>query len=156
VSHDDLAILTPYGVFCLSCVPKDLEDDDLFAVYDDEQLDAYPVCERCGRKHDYTNLTPRGERFELEVRGPRPDDVMLTECGPADKLLELSIVDDRVVAVFAPSRLSDLASLVKRHRDAHPDAAVWVTRQHGAVELASPSVYDPHHRPDSPYVNLQG
>jgi hypothetical protein len=134
--HTD-AVQTPEGVFCRTCLPPHLAASPqvLFSLHGDEQLDAYPVCEACGAKHRVGSLTPLGDRFETEVSGPRPGDVLLTETGPALHLTELSICEEAVIGVFGAAQRPYLKDWLEGFLRRHAESRVWQVRHSGEVVL---------------------
>ena len=132
-----MVYLTPAGHYCEGCLPDTwaASPKDVFTVYPDAQLDAYPVCTKCGRKHAYMGLSLQGARFEAEIVGPESGDIILTECGPANKMIELSILEDGVIGVYVPHQADRLRTDISNLRQSHPGANVWRIDGDGASEL---------------------
>ena len=63
---DYLAVTYNAGVCCIDCLPieLDVESDGVFPIFADSEWDYYPVCDACGTKHDYVNLTSDGQEYE--------------------------------------------------------------------------------------------
>lgn len=130
------AALTPDGVYCVDCVPDKWRRDysQVFTIYPDSEHDSLPVCQACGRKHDYAALTLVGERFELEIAGPQPGDALLTECGPGNSLLEFSVCEGAFVGIYTPDQRAQLRRDVRDHlKGTH--AVAWRVFAEGGSEL---------------------
>ena len=134
---DVIAVQTPEGVFCEGCLPPALAQrkHELFTIHDDMAFDVYPVCEACGERFTDVVLDEAGTKYELEVRGPVQGDVLLTETGAGGFLIELSLVEDAVVAMFLPSQHERLRTWIQGYLRAHPSANVWADRYYGPLEL---------------------
>jgi hypothetical protein len=132
-----IAVETPQGVYCEGCLPLHLAVrlKELFAVTDDMLFDTYPLCESCGKRHDYVQLTGAGEKYEVEIRGPVFGDVMLTNAGPGGQYLELSVVEDSVLALFRPDQREALRSWIQRYLLQNPEAIVWHTQYDGSLAI---------------------
>lgn len=59
-SYDFDAVTYDGAVYCCECVPVDANPEDIFPIFADEELDYYPVCDKCGHEHDYMSLTSYG------------------------------------------------------------------------------------------------
>ena len=60
------AVTTSDGaVYCIDCIPDgvDVESDEVRPIFASDEVDCYPVCDRCGRVHDYMGLTSDGEEY---------------------------------------------------------------------------------------------
>lgn len=58
------AVTTSDGaVYCIDCIPDgiDVESDEVRPIFASDEVDVYPVCDQCGRVHDYMGLTSDGE-----------------------------------------------------------------------------------------------
>ena len=60
-------------VFCVPCLPDHLNTDseEVYPVFASSEWDYYPVCDHCGREHDYVILTVYGLRQEWLRALPR-------------------------------------------------------------------------------------
>ena len=128
------AVRTPEGVYCQDCLPLwlSVRSKDLFTIHHDEEFDEYPVCVACGERHDYPILSPRGERYQQELCGPQPQDVLLTETGPANALIELSLIEDSIIGVYRPDQRELLRQWLRQHLANRP-SAVWFLRAEDGV-----------------------
>lgn len=128
-------VQSPHGDYCESCVPPWLGAHEMFTVQTDDVVEEYPFCAVCGRRHEYMLLSPVGERYQRELVGPRRGDVLVTHAGPANALREVSLVEDGIVAVFAPDQFDDLRQWVERYCRQHPTAFVWELEDEGVATL---------------------
>lgn len=57
-SYDFNAVVYDGMIFCNECLPDgiDLNSDDVCPIFADSEWDYAPVCENCGREHDYMTL----------------------------------------------------------------------------------------------------
>lgn len=57
-SYDFDAVAYEGAVYCIECLPEgvNLSDDDVYPVFADQEVDSYPVCDKCGELHDYVTL----------------------------------------------------------------------------------------------------
>jgi len=55
-SFDFEAVVYNGSVYCTDCCPVDLEDEDVMPIFADQEWDSIPICEACGREHDYVIL----------------------------------------------------------------------------------------------------
>lgn len=49
-------------VLCVACLPPGItiNDRSVYPIFADSEWDSAPVCDRCGKQHDYVNLTNEG------------------------------------------------------------------------------------------------
>ena len=132
------AVRTPYGTYCEVCVPAWLRQrpKDLFSIQPDEEFDEYPACAACGARLEGVTLSPLGVRYQRELVGPQQGDVLVTHAGPANALREVSLVEDGIVAVFAPDQWDELRQWVERYCRQHPSAFVWELEDEGVTTLS--------------------
>ena len=132
-------VRTPSGVYCEGCLTlwQVLHSRDVFTLDPDDAVDEYPICDTCGRRHEDVTLSPLGERYQSELVGPRLGDVLLTHAGPANALLELSLVEESVVGVFRPDQREFLRQWIRQYQHDHPDAVVWELEDQGVPTLSS-------------------
>lgn len=50
------------SVYCNECADVDLNGENVYPIFADQEWDHYPVCDVCGREHDYVRLTSEGIR----------------------------------------------------------------------------------------------
>lgn len=138
-TNQEWARNTPDGVYCAECTPQKWRDNtrQVFTIYPDNEVNAYPICVVCGRKHTYVALSDEGLKFELEVVGPTPGDVLLTECGPANALTEFSINEGELIGIYLPSQVKNLKDDVHKHLRKNPEATVWRVFADGNSELTN-------------------
>jgi len=55
-SFDFEAVVYDGAVYCVECCPVDVESEDVAPVFADQEWDYVPVCDVCGREHDYVIL----------------------------------------------------------------------------------------------------
>lgn len=55
-SYDFEAVIVEDGVFCLECVPPNVEAEDGFPIFADSEWENYPVCCVCNFVHEYVTL----------------------------------------------------------------------------------------------------
>lgn len=46
--------------YCTRCLPSNVSNDMTRPIFQDMELDSFPVCEKCGKEHDYMGLTDFG------------------------------------------------------------------------------------------------
>lgn len=53
------------AVYCTECLPNDVdvESDEVCPIFASDEVDDYPICDKCGRVHDYMGLTGNGEEY---------------------------------------------------------------------------------------------
>jgi len=68
-SYDYEAVVWSDMILCVECLPDEVkvDDEDVSPVFADSEWDHIPVCEECGREHDYMVLLPR--EMVVEVPG---------------------------------------------------------------------------------------
>lgn len=56
-------------VLCVECLPAGVtpESDECHPIFASDEWDYYPVCDACGREHDYVGLTTCGEEIRARV-----------------------------------------------------------------------------------------
>lgn len=67
------------GTFCYpACTPEDLdvEADHVRPVFASDELDHYPVCDKCGGEHDYVSLTTDGHVARVEALADRMERIV--------------------------------------------------------------------------------
>jgi len=55
-SFDFEAVAYDGAVYCVECCPVDVENEDVSPIFADQEWDYVPVCDVCGREHDYVTL----------------------------------------------------------------------------------------------------
>jgi len=55
-SFDFEAVAYDGAVYCVECCPVDVENEDVSPIFADQEWDYVPVCDVCGREHDYVIL----------------------------------------------------------------------------------------------------
>lgn len=65
-SYDYEALTYDGAVYCKGCLPAgvDPQSNEVMPVFADSEWDYYPACDKCGKVHDYVNLTPEGRAYE--------------------------------------------------------------------------------------------
>lgn len=65
-SYDYEACAYDGAVYCNGCLPDGIttESEEVTPVFADSEWDGYPVCDACGEKHEYVNLTREGRLQE--------------------------------------------------------------------------------------------
>ena len=60
-------------IFCVDCLDEwcgddyELRDELIYhPIFADSEWDRYPVCDHCGKEHDYVGLTSDGEQWLWE------------------------------------------------------------------------------------------
>jgi hypothetical protein len=70
-SFDFDAVVYDGSVYCTNSLPDDVprDDDQVYPIFTDSELDSYPVCDACGREHDYMVLNQYGPVASLGEDG---------------------------------------------------------------------------------------
>ena len=65
-SYDFDAVFFDGECYCIECLPDEIyvDDTEVDPIFADTELDFYPVCCICGRKHEYCGLTIDGVENE--------------------------------------------------------------------------------------------
>lgn len=65
-AYDYEAVTYDGAVYCSGCLPKGIssESEDVSPIFANSEWDGYPVCDACGEKHEYVNLTCHGRLAE--------------------------------------------------------------------------------------------
>lgn len=51
------------AVYCTECLPDGVDvESDAIPIFASDEVDCYPVCDKCGRVHDYMGLTSDEEK----------------------------------------------------------------------------------------------
>jgi hypothetical protein len=50
------------GVYCVDCLPKGVDDEDVTPIFATDEVDHAQVCDRCGAVHDYMNVREPDQR----------------------------------------------------------------------------------------------
>lgn len=50
------AVAMDGSVLCVECVPDNIDVESLDPIFADSEWDTYPVCDKCGRVHEYVAL----------------------------------------------------------------------------------------------------
>ena len=68
------AVVYDGAVYCTGCLPEGVTEDseEVHPAFADSEWDHYPVCDACGERHTYVNLTADGRRNELSHGHMRP------------------------------------------------------------------------------------
>ena len=120
-SFDFEAVVYDGAVYCVECCPVDVEDEDVAPIFADEEWGYAPVCDACGRVHDYVTL--------LE-EAPEPDDLVLSPTGPLGSRTLLSVVDGPVIGEYSTEEEAIQAARDYCQREGYwPN--LWMLSDHG-------------------------
>src|SRR5437773_6484462 len=63
-AYDYEALIYDGAVYCVGCLPDGVNEEstDVAPIFAASECDSYPVCDACGREHDYVSLTEYGQR----------------------------------------------------------------------------------------------
>jgi hypothetical protein len=113
------------SVLCAGCLPDgvSVEDQRVHPIFASEEVDAYPTCDKCGRLHDYMNLTAHGAAEAKAAADARFEAVLLYGQYPMQQTAKVfcvgcmpegvSVDDDNVHTIRADSRFDEFPVCVK-------------------------------------------
>ena len=57
-AYDYKAVTYDGSIYCIGCLPHGVtaESDEVFPIFADSEWDYVPVCDVCGKEHDYVIL----------------------------------------------------------------------------------------------------
>lgn len=135
-AYDFDCVVYDGGHYCVDCLPAgvSVESEDVAPVFATEEMDYYPTCCVCHERHEYVSLTPDGERYELELAGPQPEDITVTPTGPLCSLLCVAVVEGKVIGTYQEDHEADAAIREYMEEELYyPN--VWTISDHGNCSL---------------------
>ena len=60
-SYDYDAMTYNADIYCIGCLPVEIDSLEVHPVFADSEWDYYPTCAVCGETHTYMSLTTEGQ-----------------------------------------------------------------------------------------------